>query len=68
MILTADCLVCTQRIALESARFITRDEIALKDVVFYAYRREDSNQPAGLVRDESEAVFRVKQEAHPSIW
>jgi damage-control phosphatase, subfamily I len=34
MILTPDCLVCAQHVALESARFITQDEVVLKNVVY----------------------------------
>jgi hypothetical protein len=34
MILTPECLICSQRIALESARQVTNDEAALKAVVF----------------------------------
>jgi damage-control phosphatase, subfamily I len=34
MILTPECIVCAQHVALKSTRFITQDETVLKDVVY----------------------------------
>jgi hypothetical protein len=34
MILVPECLICTQRIALEAARFVTKDETVLKRILF----------------------------------